>query len=65
VIAAAKVERPDGGEEEGVAYEPEEPAPRPKPLKIRLADGKERTIQHMMAELLEPGRQADLDKPDD
>jgi len=28
--------------------EPKEPSPRPKKVKIRLADGKERTIQHMM-----------------
>ena len=34
--------------------------PREK-IKIKLADGKERTIQHMMATtLLEPGRQADV-----
>ena len=38
-----------GCEEEGDGYEPEPPAERPKKIKIRLADGKERTIQHMMA----------------
>jgi type I restriction enzyme R subunit len=32
---------PDGGEDD--------PPPRPKKLQIKLADGKERTIQHMMA----------------
>ena len=36
-------------EEEGAEYEAEERSPRPKQIKIRLADGKERTIQHMMA----------------
>jgi type I restriction enzyme, R subunit len=34
-------------EEEGAEYEA--PPERPKQIKIRLADGKERTIQHMMA----------------
>jgi type I restriction enzyme R subunit len=34
-------------EEEGAEYEP--PPERPKQIKIKLADGKERTIQHMMA----------------
>ena len=34
-------------EEEGGEYEP--PSERPKQIKIRLADGKERAIQHMMA----------------
>ena len=36
-----------GFEEEGAPYEP--PADKPKKIKIRLADGKERTIQSMMA----------------
>jgi type I restriction enzyme R subunit len=36
-----------GCEEEG--GEPYEPEPRPKRIKIRLADGKERLIQHMTA----------------
>ena len=36
---------PTGGDEEGGEDDP----PRPPPLKIKLADGKERTIQHMMA----------------
>jgi type I restriction enzyme, R subunit len=36
-----------GYEEEGAEYEP--PPERPKQIKIKLADGKERTIQHMMA----------------
>ena len=34
-------------EEEGAEYEP--PPERPKQIKVMLADGKERTIQHMMA----------------
>ena len=36
-------------EEEGAEYEAEERSPRPRQIKIKLADGKERTIQHMMA----------------
>ena len=36
-------------EEDGAEYEAEERSPRPKQIKIKLADGKERTIQHMMA----------------
>jgi type I restriction enzyme R subunit len=36
------------GEEKPPDYEPE-PQERPKKIKIRLADGKERIIQHMMA----------------
>ena len=36
-------------EEEGAEYEAEARSPRPKQIKIKLADGKERTIQHMMA----------------
>jgi type I restriction enzyme, R subunit len=39
---------PTGLEEERTPYEPEsEPTSRPAKIKIRLADGKERTIQHM------------------
>jgi type I restriction enzyme R subunit len=42
--------RPRGGmAEEGEPFEHEPPAERPKQIKIKLADGKERTIQHMMA----------------
>jgi type I restriction enzyme R subunit len=36
-----------GYEEEGPGYEP--PPERPQQIKIKLADGKERAIQHMMA----------------
>jgi type I restriction enzyme R subunit len=36
----------DGGEPPGL---PPEPTPRPEKIKIKLADGKERTIQHMSA----------------
>lgn len=43
-----KVPKPEGCEEEGEEFEPE-PKERPKRIKIRLADGKERTIQSMMA----------------
>src|SRR2546430_5448543 len=37
------------GEGEGDGYKGNPPPPRPQKNKIRLADGKERTIQHMMA----------------
>ncbi|MGH6674206.1 MAG: type I restriction-modification enzyme R subunit C-terminal domain-containing protein, partial [Xanthobacteraceae bacterium] len=47
VIAEPKPPREPGLEEEGAPYEP--PPERPKQIKIKLADGKERTIQHMMA----------------
>ncbi len=39
--------KPEGGEDEERGGEDE--PPRPQKLKIRLADGKERSIQHMMA----------------
>ncbi len=35
------------GEPQGPSFTPQEPAPRPQRIKIRLADGKERRIQHM------------------
>lgn len=42
--------RPSGGlEEEGSDYEGDPTLPRPQKIKIKLADGKERTIQSMMA----------------
>jgi type I restriction enzyme R subunit len=41
--------QPGCEEEDGPDYEPEPRGERPKQIKIRLADGKERTIQHMMA----------------
>jgi type I restriction enzyme, R subunit len=47
VIAEPRLPKQPGYEEEGREYEP--PAERPKQIKIKLADGKERTIQHMMA----------------
>ena len=47
------VKKPKGGEgedtQEGGGSEPPEPKERPKKIKIKLADGKERTIQSMMA----------------
>lgn len=49
VVAAPKPAKPNGCEEEGTDYEPEEPKQRPKQIKIRLADGKDRLIQSMMA----------------
>ena len=42
-----KPPRQPGWEEKGGEYEP--PSERPKQIKIKLADGKERAIQHMMA----------------
>jgi type I restriction enzyme R subunit len=47
VIAEPKPLKDVHCEEEGAEYEP--PPERPKQIKIKLADGKERTIQHMMA----------------
>jgi type I restriction enzyme R subunit len=47
VVAEPKPPKQIGCEEEGTDYEP--PPERPKQIKIKLADGKERTIQHMMA----------------
>jgi type I restriction enzyme R subunit len=47
VVAEPKRPQQPGCEEEGGEYEP--PPERPKQIKIKLADGKERTIQHMMA----------------
>jgi type I restriction enzyme R subunit len=44
-----KPPKPPGCEDEGSEYEPEPASERPKQIKIKLADGKERTIQHMMA----------------
>jgi type I restriction enzyme R subunit len=41
--------RQPGCEEEGPGYEPEPRGERPKQIRIRLADGKERLIQSMMA----------------
>jgi type I restriction enzyme, R subunit len=46
VLTEPRPPKQPGCEEEGGDYEPQ---PRPKQIKIRLADGKERTIQHMMA----------------
>jgi type I restriction enzyme, R subunit len=47
VVSDPRPPREIGCEEEGAEYEP--PPERPKQIKIKLADGKERTIQHMMA----------------
>ena len=47
VVADPKPPKETGCEEEGTEYEA--PPERPKQIKIKLADGKERTIQHMMA----------------
>jgi len=47
VIANPKPPKVTGCEEDGTEFEP--PPERPRQIKIRLADGKERTIQHMMA----------------
>jgi type I restriction enzyme R subunit len=47
VVAVPKTPKEVHCEEEGAEYEP--PPERPKQIKIKLADGKERTIQHMMA----------------
>jgi type I restriction enzyme R subunit len=49
VVTEPKPSRQPGCEEEGPDYEPETPSKRPKQIKIRLADGKERLIQSMMA----------------
>jgi type I restriction enzyme R subunit len=46
VLTEPRPPKQPGCEEDGSEYEPE-PSPRPKQIKIRLADGKERTIQHM------------------
>jgi type I restriction enzyme, R subunit len=46
-VVAPQVPKNSGCEEPETPYEP--PAERPKQIKIRLADGKERVIQHMMA----------------
>jgi type I restriction enzyme R subunit len=48
-VAAPKPPKQPGCEEEGPDYEPEAPGQRPKQIKIRLGDGKDRLIQHMMA----------------
>jgi type I restriction enzyme R subunit len=50
VVAGAKPPKQPGefDEPNGDDYE-DEPTSRPKTIRIRLADGKERTIQHMMA----------------
>jgi type I restriction enzyme, R subunit len=47
VVVSPKPPKEPGCEEPETLYEP--PGERPKQIKIRLADGKERTIQHMMA----------------
>ena len=47
VIAQPKPPKQPGCEEEGGEYEP--PSERPRKIVIKLADGKERVIQHMMA----------------
>jgi type I restriction enzyme, R subunit len=49
VVAQPKPPKQPGWEEEEADYEPEPRSERPKQIKIKLADGKERTIQHMMA----------------
>jgi len=46
-VVAPKPPQEPGCEEPETPYEP--PAERPKQIKIKLADGKERVIQHMMA----------------
>jgi type I restriction enzyme R subunit len=48
-VTSPKPQKQPGCEEEETPYETEPSSPRPKQIKIRLADGKERTIQHMMA----------------
>jgi type I restriction enzyme R subunit len=47
VVSVSKPTKEAGYEEEGAEYEA--PSQRPKQIKITLADGKERAIQHMMA----------------
>jgi type I restriction enzyme R subunit len=47
VVSEPKPPKEPGYEEEGAKYEL--PPERPKQIKIKLADGKERAIQHMMA----------------
>jgi type I restriction enzyme R subunit len=49
VVATPKLQKQPGCEEEETPYDSELSKERPKQIKIKLADGKERTIQHMMA----------------
>ena len=50
VVAEPKTPRSGGMEEpDGEPYQAPPASERPKKIRIRLADGKERTIQHMMA----------------
>ncbi|CAN7193970.1 EcoAI/FtnUII family type I restriction enzme subunit R [Mesorhizobium sp. LjRoot246] len=49
VVQPHKQEKPEGWDEDGVLYEPPLTAERPKTIRIKLADGKERAIQSMMA----------------
>lgn len=49
VVADPRPPKEGGCEEEGADYEAPPATERPKQIKIKLADGKERTIQHMMA----------------
>ncbi|MBZ9738230.1 MULTISPECIES: EcoAI/FtnUII family type I restriction enzme subunit R [unclassified Mesorhizobium] len=48
-VQPLKQEKPEGWDEDGVLYEPPAPADGPKTIRIKLADGKERAIQSMMA----------------
>ncbi len=49
VAAAPKAPKQPGCEEDDTPYEPEPRGERPKQIKIKLADGKDRLIQSMMA----------------
>jgi type I restriction enzyme, R subunit len=49
VVAEPKTPKEKTEETGDTSADGEEPEPRPKTIKIKLADGKERTIQHMMA----------------
>jgi len=42
-------QKPTGMDDEGTKFDSEPPSERPKQIKIKLADGKERSIQSMMA----------------
>jgi len=49
VLTEPKPPKGPGCEEDDGQYDPPPPPPRPTTIRIRLADGKERAIQHMMA----------------
>jgi type I restriction enzyme R subunit len=49
VVRTPRVRGDGMGEEEPGPYSPPSPSEQPQKIRIRLADGKERTIQHMMA----------------